>query len=60
MRSRIRVNLPVEEMPKKWYNVKADLPFKLDPPLHPATQQPMKPEELSRIFPPSIVEQEAT
>lgn len=60
MRSRIRVNLPVEEMPKKWYNVKADLPFKLDPPLHPATQQPMKPEELSRIFPPSIVEQEAS
>ena len=55
---RIRVNLPVENMPKSWYNVIADLPFKLDPPLDPETREPLNPEKLSPIFPQSLIEQE--
>ena len=55
---RIRVNLPVEDMPKNWYNVIADLPFKLDPPLDPETREPLNPEKLSPIFSQSLVEQE--
>ena len=55
---RIRVNLPVEELPKSWYNAKVDLPFKLDPPLDPETKKPINPEKLLRIFPASLIEQE--
>jgi len=55
---RIRVNLSVEDMPKSWYNVVADLPFNLDPPLDPGTREPLNPEKLSPIFPQSLIEQE--
>ncbi len=55
---RIRVDLKCEEIPRYWYNVLADLPFKLDPPLDPRTRQPMPPEALAAIFPPALVEQE--
>ncbi|MGC9771215.1 tryptophan synthase subunit beta [Fervidobacterium islandicum] len=52
------VYLKPEEMPKSYYNVLADLPFKLDPPLDPATGEPMKPEKLLAIFPEPLLEQE--
>jgi tryptophan synthase beta chain len=52
------VYLKPEEMPRSYYNVLADLPFKLDPPLDPETGQPMKPEKLLRIFPEPLLEQE--
>ncbi|PLV59258.1 TrpB-like pyridoxal phosphate-dependent enzyme [Thermotoga sp. KOL6] len=57
---RIVVNLKPEEIPKHWYNVLADLPFKLDPPLDPETKQPVSPEKLSIIFPTSLIEQEVS
>ena len=60
MSNRERIYLSVEEMPKYWYNVLADLPFKLDPPLNPQTKKTVKPEELEVIFPKPIVEQELT
>ena len=31
-----KILLEEEQMPKKWYNVQADLQHPLDPPLHPA------------------------
>ncbi|WP_126994245.1 TrpB-like pyridoxal phosphate-dependent enzyme [Thermosipho globiformans] len=52
------VNLKFEEMPKVWYNVLPDLPFKLDPPLDPETNKPMSPEKLLKIFPAPLLEQE--
>ena len=60
MSNRQRVYLDVEEMPKYWYNVLADLPFKLDPPLNPKTKEIVNQSELEAIFPSPIVEQEAT
>jgi tryptophan synthase beta chain len=57
---RVRVDLKVEEMPKYWYNVLADLPFKLDPPLDPKTKQPISPQALSAIFPEPLIEQEVS
>ncbi|AJC73263.1 tryptophan synthase subunit beta [Pseudothermotoga hypogea DSM 11164 = NBRC 106472] len=57
---RVRVDLKVEEMPKYWYNVLADLPFKLDPPLDPRTKQPISPQALSAIFPEALIEQEVS
>ncbi|GAB6189881.1 hypothetical protein JCM30566_16230 [Marinitoga arctica] len=60
MNRKERVYLSVEEMPKFWYNVLADLPFQLDPPLNPQTKKILKPEELGAIFPEPLVEQEIT
>ncbi|RLL81750.1 TrpB-like pyridoxal phosphate-dependent enzyme [Mesotoga sp. BH458_6_3_2_1] len=58
MKKRIVVNLKSEELPRSWYNIKADLPFKMDPPLNPATNKVIDPKDMMAIFPKSIVEQE--
>jgi tryptophan synthase beta chain len=53
-----KILLDEEEMPKRWYNVLADLPSPLDPPLHPQTQKPVGPDDLSAIFPMELIRQE--
>lgn len=53
-----RVYLSENEVPKSWYNIMADLPFKLDSYLHPVTHKPVVPADLSAIFPPALIEQE--
>ena len=53
-----RILLPASEMPRHWYNVMADMPYPVLPPLSPATMQPAGPEDLGRIFPPGLLEQE--
>jgi tryptophan synthase beta chain len=53
-----RITLPTSEIPRAWYNVLADLPFPMSPPISPATGQPVSPDELLRIFPPQLLEQE--
>lgn len=52
------VLLSKSEIPKKWYNLAADLPKPLDPPLHPATRQPVTLEDMTPIFPMGLLEQE--
>ena len=54
----IKVVLKEEDIPKTWYNIQADLPTPLDPPLHPGTGQPATPEDMAAIFPMSLLEQE--
>lgn len=53
-----KIYLSENEMPKAWYNVKADMPEQHDPMLNPATLQPATREELSRIFCEELVDQE--
>ncbi len=53
-----RILLSPEDIPQKWYNIAADLPTPLPPPLHPATREPAGPELLSVIFPMNLLEQE--
>ena len=53
-----RIDLPICEMPDKWYNIQADLPRPLDPPLHPGTGQPIGPEDMAPLFPMALLEQE--
>ncbi|MBI4917831.1 MAG: TrpB-like pyridoxal phosphate-dependent enzyme [Acidobacteria bacterium] len=53
-----RITLPASELPTHWYNALADLPFRLSPPISPATGQPVTFDELRRIFPPQLIEQE--
>jgi len=55
---RSKILLDEEDIPKRWYNVAADLPRPLDPPLNPATHEPLKPEDLEPIFPKSLIRQE--
>jgi len=50
--------LPQDEMPDHWYNILADLPEQLPPPLDPRTLKPMSPEPLLRLFAKGIVMQE--
>ncbi len=50
--------LDAKKMPDAWYNVTPDLPSPMQPPLHPATHQPLKAEDLEAIFSRSLIEQE--
>ncbi len=53
-----RIDLPIKEMPDKWYNVAADLPRPPDPPLHPGTGQPIGPADMAPLFPMGLLAQE--
>ena len=46
------------EMPKQWYNVRADMKKKPAPLLNPATKQPVTTEELEAVFCKELVKQE--
>jgi tryptophan synthase beta chain len=50
--------LDQKEMPTSWYNILPDLPEPLPTVLHPATGKPVTPDDLSRIFPMSLIMQE--
>ena len=45
-----KIYLSEDEMPKYWYNVRADMKTKPAPLVNPGTGQPMKPEELEPVF----------
>jgi len=53
-----KIILDENDMPKKWYNILADLPTPLEPPLNPATNEPINPEDLAPIFPQALIKQE--
>jgi tryptophan synthase beta chain len=50
--------LPEKALPQAWYNVMADLPFKMPPPIHPGTLKPLVPNDLAQIFPMELIKQE--
>ena len=56
----IKILLNDSEIPRQWYNIQADLPTPLRPPLHPGTGKPIKPEDLAPIFPMPLIEQEVS
>ncbi|MBO8127934.1 MAG: TrpB-like pyridoxal phosphate-dependent enzyme [Peptococcaceae bacterium] len=60
MTREVKILLSEEEIPRAWYNVQADMPNPLKPPLHPATKQPLSPEDLQAIFPMDLIKQEAS
>ena len=53
-----KIYLSEEEMPKYWYNVRADMKNKPAPLLNPATKQPMTFDELRHVFCDELVRQE--
>lgn len=53
-----KIYLEESEMPKCWYNMRADMKKKPAPLLNPATKQPMTAKELSAVFCNELVAQE--
>ena len=46
------------DLPRRWYNIAADMPTPMQPPLHPGTGNPVGPEDLAPLFPMALIEQE--
>ena len=53
-----KIYLEENEIPKAWYNMRADMKNKPAPLLNPGTLEPMKAEELSGVFCEELVAQE--
>ena len=53
-----RLYLTEDQMPKQWYNLRADMKEKPDPLIHPGTHQPLPEEALYPIFCQKLAHQE--
>ena len=56
----VKYFLSEQEIPRKWYNLQADLPYPVPPYIHPATGKPVVPDDLLPIFPLPLIEQEVS
>ncbi|MBI4504633.1 MAG: pyridoxal-phosphate dependent enzyme, partial [Chloroflexi bacterium] len=56
----VKVPLDERDLPDVWYNLMADLPLQMPPPLHPGTLQPIGPQDLAVIFPMELIKQEVS
>jgi len=54
-----KYELSEDELPRQWYNLAADLPTPMQPPLGP-DGKPVRPEMLAPVFPMNIIEQEVS
>ncbi|MDR1465323.1 MAG: TrpB-like pyridoxal phosphate-dependent enzyme [Oscillospiraceae bacterium] len=53
-----RIILPEEQIPRQWYNIRADMKDAVPPLLNPGTREPLKEEELYPIFCKALAHQE--
>lgn len=53
-----KIYLEENELPKQWYNVRADMKNKPAPILNPATNKPITKEELKPVFCDALIDQE--
>src|SRR6266511_3493736 len=53
-----KITLAESEIPRRWYNVLADLPSPPPPVLHPGTLAPIGPDDLAPLFPMALIGQE--
>jgi tryptophan synthase beta chain len=56
----MRWTLPSDRIPQAWFNVAPHLPEPLAPPLHPATKEPVGPDDLAPLFPMALIGQEVS
>ncbi|HUT24704.1 MAG TPA: TrpB-like pyridoxal phosphate-dependent enzyme, partial [Sumerlaeia bacterium] len=56
---RTKIVLSDDHIPRQWYNIQADLPTPLDPPLG-ADGKPIGPDDLAPVFPMNLIEQEVS
>ena len=57
---RTKFVLDEDRIPRAWYNIAADLPVPLPPPLHPGTGLPLGPADLEPLFPMALILQEVS
>ncbi len=60
MGDKVKYLLEESQIPKRWYNIQADLPKPAPPVLHPGTMQPVGPDDLAPLFPMALIMQEVT
>jgi tryptophan synthase beta chain len=60
MTRRTKFTLDEDHIPRAWYNIAADLPVPPQPYLHPATLQPLGPDDLAPLFPMALIAQEVS
>ncbi|OGA24089.1 MAG: TrpB-like pyridoxal-phosphate dependent enzyme [Betaproteobacteria bacterium RIFCSPLOWO2_02_FULL_67_19] len=60
MTDTVKYVLDESHIPKRWYNIMADLPSPPPPVLHPGTKQPVGPDDLAPLFPMSLILQEVS
>jgi tryptophan synthase beta chain len=58
--SQTKFVLDESRIPRSWYNIAADLPVAPSPYLHPATLQPIGPDDLAPLFPMALIGQEVS
>lgn len=58
--SQTKYVLSEKDLPRQWYNIAADMPTPMKPPLHPGTMQPIGPQDLAPLFPMALIEQEVS
>jgi len=56
----MRYLLSEDQMPTAWYNVAPAMPEPLQPQLHPATREPVGPDDLAPLFPMALIAQEVS
>jgi len=54
-----KIVLNDDQIPRQWYNIQADMPTPLQPPLGP-DGKPIGPEALAPVFPMNLIEQEVS
>jgi len=54
----MRFHLPADQIPTAWFNALPRMPEPMQPPLHPATREPIGPDDLAPLFPMALIEQE--
>src|SRR5919199_6462159 len=52
--------LDESQLPRRWYNIAADMPTAPQPVLHPGTGQPVGPDDLAPLFPMELIGQEVS
>ena len=56
----MRYQLSLDQIPSAWFNVLPVMPEPLQPPLHPATNEPIGPDDLAPLFPMGLIAQEVS
>jgi tryptophan synthase beta chain len=58
--SQTKFLLKEAQLPRRWYNIRPDLPTAPQPVLHPGTGQPVGPDDLAPLFPMELIGQEVS
>jgi tryptophan synthase beta chain len=58
--SQTKFLLDESELPRRWYNIRSDMPTAPQPVLHPGTGEPIGPDDLAPLFPMELIGQEVS